>query len=328
MRYCYILLLLFLLSCTKSIEINIPNSTSLLVINCLFNPDSNWSVFVGYTGNANDTFWYNKNYVADAVVELWEDSTYLGKLQYTKNGYYTLFHKPSLGHLYKLKAKAEGYPEIVAQSSIPAISTDMSGYWDTLNTVVLLDDNNSPYPTNAVSFTFKDIQNEPNYYKISLSYYDSCVYDLPDSQYINHLYDHLWTSTFEERYDDPAQEKLNKKIPYLFFTDISFQNTTKSTNLYAGKGNLFYHFFIWNALVQSIEFYYVEDQYIKRKYLKLYVDFSSLSPDLYAYYLSYYQQAYATADPFATFGNVHSNIKGGLGIFGGYHRRLVLVYSN
>lgn len=65
-----------------------------------------------------------------------------------------------------------------------------------------------------------------------------------------------------------------------------------------------------------------------RRQVRVYVDFRSLSENLFQYYLTYYTQSYGIGDPYATYTNVHTNIQNGYGIFAGYQRRLVLIYED
>ncbi|RLD48091.1 MAG: hypothetical protein DRI94_13085, partial [Bacteroidetes bacterium] len=76
---------LMLISCTKEIEIDIPEVKTKLVLNGLFTNDSVFCVNVSRTTNFSQNI---TKYISDATVELYQGNRQISNFIYTENGIY------------------------------------------------------------------------------------------------------------------------------------------------------------------------------------------------------------------------------------------------
>lgn len=108
---------LLFVACTKESNISTDAGLRLLVVNCLFTPDSVWTVYLARTKALKDT---TSSWISDAVVEISADGQLLERLVPLSPGCYVGKTKPSVGVEYTLRAAAPGLPEVIGKDRIPA----------------------------------------------------------------------------------------------------------------------------------------------------------------------------------------------------------------
>lgn len=114
----YIIIFLISVSCTKIIEVKLPEIEGKLVVNCLFTEGEFFKVYVGKSIAYLDS--YEENIVNNASVEIFSDGTSVGYLPYNQDGfYYDTNIVGSTGITYSIIIEAEGFEKVSAQDRIP-----------------------------------------------------------------------------------------------------------------------------------------------------------------------------------------------------------------
>mgnify|MGYP001617595227 FL=1 len=143
-------------SCTKIIDMNVPEKEKKLVVNGVICPDSiisvNISKSLGILENNDQNVFIN-----DAEVTIYEDDIKKEILRFLNDGDYTASFTPSQNKTYKIEVSHAVYTSVSATSYIPAkipITIDTaSGYNQSYGSGVL-----------SCKLKFKDPANENNYY--------------------------------------------------------------------------------------------------------------------------------------------------------------------
>ncbi len=128
----FYLLIALLLSCKKDLYLNIPKQPAKLVVNCLFNPDSTWKVFVGESRPLKDT---STSMIDDAHVTISRNGQSI-HLTYLDSGFYVSNLKPKTEIKYTIKVSAPGFHTIEASDRIPAKLTISSYTFDTIPIII------------------------------------------------------------------------------------------------------------------------------------------------------------------------------------------------
>ena len=115
----FIPLLLFI-SCTKEIEIDLPNQAPKLVLNCFFTNDSIFSLNISKTTNFTQTL---IKYISDADVKLYSGSDEICNFNYTNNGIYksNADYNPIIGKTYSITVSSPDFPDLYAENKIPPL---------------------------------------------------------------------------------------------------------------------------------------------------------------------------------------------------------------
>ena len=326
----------FLFGCTRSIEIPFPDPKPRIVVNGLFTSDSTWKIHISQSGSLEDTAFLFPP-ITNAKLNLYENDVYIGSPVHFSNGNYRLDSYPSIGKTYKLTVEAPGFSSVEAVDSLPGRVKNPGGFWNLETPVPLIDEYGTSYTSFLLNLGFEDISQERNFYHLSVFKRDSCTCFFPRSQtqLENTLMDQL--SRLELDVDEPLSDPNSRKSGIALIQDISFKDSRKEINFYLDSMALFYILEVPASNSDSIDRNYFNTitygqlpptPESPRLFIKLYADFRSISETLYQYEVSYFRQSYGTADPFYEFGNVYSNIKNGLGIFAGYQRELIEIYSD
>jgi hypothetical protein len=136
------ILLLLLVSCTKIIEIDLPDAPDKLVVNCSFSTGNKFLIHISHSQNILDE---DSSIITNANIELYSDEIYQGNLTYIDDGLYS--HDTIIarsGIKYKLVVTAPGYDMVYAEDTAPAASTLDSVFYDPI-----------PYPDTEGSFSHK-----------------------------------------------------------------------------------------------------------------------------------------------------------------------------
>lgn len=107
---------ILLYACVKEINLDSKQFTPLPVVNCLFTPDSTWTVFVSTTKLLNDS---GTALISNAIVSIYADDQLIENLILGQAGQYKGYTKPQIGIYYTLKVQIPGFPEVVSSDAIP-----------------------------------------------------------------------------------------------------------------------------------------------------------------------------------------------------------------
>ncbi len=156
------------LSCTKTIKFNYEKHKSLLVVNSLIMPDSTIMAKVSYSLLFAYDEYSTNTYIDNATVKLFINGKYIGDMQYVEHdryeGTYKIDYKPKEGDKIMIKASAEGFDPVSAETYLPYKSKII----EVTKTIVA---ETTEYSSNSsklnIRLKFKDEADEKNYYKIS-----------------------------------------------------------------------------------------------------------------------------------------------------------------
>ena len=165
-------LLILLIGCTKTIEIELPYAPKKLVVNCFFSTGDKFVVHLSHSQNILNN---DSAEVVNAEVKLFADEVYQGSLTYINDGFYshdTIIARP--GIKYKISALAPGYDQIEAEDTAPtqaivdSVFYNYKSYTDS--------EGNNFY---KVEILLQDNASKRDYYEIVLKYYkDSDKYSI------------------------------------------------------------------------------------------------------------------------------------------------------
>lgn len=110
------LLLLCLAHCVREVHLDSDQVPSLPVVNCFFNPDSTWTVYVSQTRPLEENA---PSGITNAVVAVYADQQLEEVLSLKAPGHYSGLKKPVAGRRYTLKVQIPGFPEVSSTDYIP-----------------------------------------------------------------------------------------------------------------------------------------------------------------------------------------------------------------
>ncbi len=160
------ILLIFLVSCTKVIDIDLPSAPVKLVVNCFFSTGEKFTVHLSHSQNILSE---DSTEIIDAEIKLYANEIYQGNLKYIKDGFYshdTIKARP--GIKYKLTASAPGYDQVEAEDTAPgpaildAVCYNPKAYTDS--------EGNNFY---KVELLLQDDASARDYYEIVLKHYEN-----------------------------------------------------------------------------------------------------------------------------------------------------------
>jgi len=158
-------------ACEKEINMELPSTSTKLVVNCLFSPDTVFKVYVSRTAKVIGTD--APENIENATVEIYKNGQILETLNHLDKGLYTSVNFPEAGIEYTLKVSAPGYESITATSIIPEKTVLLN---------VNLNDNayQGPYSSTyaKISGEFADPAAE-NYYLVELTCVDTVYHYSP-----------------------------------------------------------------------------------------------------------------------------------------------------
>ncbi len=165
-KYIFIISTLFVVSCIKEIKIKTDTIEKLPVVNCIFNPDSVFKVYLSFPVEIINN---KPSYIEDANIKITGSNNTSFNLYYTgKNGIYKTSEKPEIEVLYKLEVNVPGYKTVTANDKIPesALIDNVEYYYD----IDPLNETDTIYYANV---TFSDNKNKKNYYDFINFYYNN-----------------------------------------------------------------------------------------------------------------------------------------------------------
>jgi hypothetical protein len=301
------IIFLFFCSCYRTTEIDIPLSEKRLIANCYFSPDESWEVFLSESMPVLDTN-QNIKIVTNANVIISEEGGISDTLKFFNNRYLSA-SKPIVGKYYNLTITTPNFPTLTARDYIPQLPTNIEGRLDKSVVSIDYDALLIPIEFYSVFFSLKDIETEKNYYKTNIYSFDK-KYLKKDSIRYDSLFENANIRT-----NDPVAVNLHKEQPSILMEDKLFNGNTKSIVGLVSR-NIFLNIQIdLNKPLES-----------QQRDLELYLEVQTLSENTFLYEKSYISQQFNKVDPFSEPNNVHSNIKNGFGIFGGYQSKRIHIF--
>jgi len=296
----YISLVLVLTSCSKDIEIEIPEKEKKLVL---------YSTIVPFTFpqpkhngfNISETrqiFDTTKSNVKDAIIFLYIDDVITDTIYYSEEGNnypMKLEHYPKPGENFRIEVERVNFPQLIAETSIPSkVSiTDCE-----LIPFAFL--NEEGRPVSEVSLSFTDPANEINYYEIAIS---PANFNYENDENFKRLTTNDRIITSESYYPDAIRFDVpNPK--FLLFNDSEINGKEHTLKIY------------YNASFKRSETNYIPHHYIT-------VHFRSVSREYYYFKTSLIKQSYNKREDIL-YGigepvEVYTNIINGFGVFAGFN---------
>ena len=306
-----IIICLFLFSCEKVVDLNIPEHTPMLVVNGMLDTDSIPSIFISSSQGAfsNNSI---PGCILDANVLLYEDDMLLGQMMLDANhvdtfmiledswygqintesiSYYTYDINPKAGSTYSIDVSHTDYESVYATTTIP-------------NNIELIDFNvidnasDTSIYNATLNVVFQDNANQNNYYRIRLflqtegEYWeqDSSDYEVVRKRSSLPLYS-----------NDPS---LSQGIPWDGYT-FSGRTALFNDNLFNGQEK---------EISFDMEYKLAGIEYGDSLFLQL----TSFSKEAYNYFNSIELNRDQFISPFGTEPvPVFSNVQNGIGLFAG-----------
>lgn len=272
--------LLLLWACRKEITLKESDISPKIVLNSKFLAGDTCRVHLSRSSSLLDT-----NYILPVIDNgtvrlLDKENNFLGNFIYESNGVYAFYDFfPTAGNVYKVEAEAVGFESVSAFSSVP--TPVVVNNVDTISTGNRME----------FSLSFSDNPAESNFYSIKILRRQVFT---DDEGFYWDIHSTFF-STLEFFVVNGVKELTGEKNgDEFFFTDKVFNGQTINFKSFIG--------------------HIAEPD----KAISFYIEFNSLSEELYKYKLTHSNYKEAGFNPFAEPVQVYSNIEKGIGVFGGY----------
>jgi len=285
-----------MVSCTKVIDLNIPDEAPKLVVNAPFSPDSTWKILVGKTGPSVGIVTPITS-IANASINLRENGSPLSGWVVEKELSFKGGWNPDSDTLYfftlpgkKPVAGASYQLEVSAPNTPTATSSAMCLGPISLQNIIKRDSTNLIEQDyyNECTFDIADPGSSDDYYQIQLLLNDTFT-PFPISQgfYTSDLIINEFT---DKGIFGANKNSLGFQLNDPFFSDALFNGQTRNFKIYYPS------FFNTNGTVSLILVRYSKELFAHERSLRLQKDVGD--------------------NPFSEPVRIISNIQGGLGIFG------------
>jgi len=304
----FVTIILFLFSCTKEIEIEIPKEKHKLVaystiVPLTFPYPKALGIKLQSSKHIFDT---TASIIDDAQILYYENEVLKDTLKYVDSiGVYVISESmsdyPIKNNSYSIQVIKEGYEIITANTTIPS----KVNITDTVITsIAYFDETGSVFSEIAITFT--DPVNETNYYEIAVSDI-AFTYDNSTNFYELSTNDNIITS--ESYYPSLMRFDVDKP-KYLLFTDKEINGKEHILNVYYKPPR--------NLHENGSE--YISDHYIS-------IHLRNITEEYYKFKTTMIQHLYSKQEDIL-YGmgeplNVKSNIKNGYGLFAGFNNDIV-----
>lgn len=328
------------LSCSKDRVLDLKQYNKLLVVNCTFNPDSTWELWLSSTLSIGE---YSEYFPAinNATIQLYENDSLIGNMTNTSKGYYTLNQLPKLGKTYSVKIHAEGFDDVFAKDSIPKTKGLITE--GTVEKILIEKNAPPPYVDNIYKvlpfeLTLIDTKIESNFYKIQANIDVTSLDQFPQYFYDEHYI------VFPKKYiftSDKIFEPISWEQNFILYSDVALEDTIYNLSAYyTGFGKSYNN----GVDVTKITPQYISSEKLNPFYngivgwgimqakegtgewkLEYSVELQTISESYYKYNKTRLLQQYNRTIPGSEFNNIYSNVVGGKGIFGGYQSHKIIL---
>lgn len=163
----------WLFSCTRPVDLKIPQVNNKVVVNCLFNPSQRWRVSIGNLANNSDTG--NITTINDAVVIIHAKDT-MFHLRNIGDGKYASNNSPEAGIQYTLEVQISGHSTIFATSRIPDKCKVTGTAFDTTSTYFAPDNGFDNVRVNRINLVIQPTSTSEQYYELLAYRYNIDAY--------------------------------------------------------------------------------------------------------------------------------------------------------
>lgn len=322
--------------CTKDRVIKIENEKQLLVVNCTFNPDSTWKLWLSSTVTLGQ---YSEYFPAvnNAHISLYKNGTVIDTFQQSGDGFYTVNSKPQTGNTYSIQVNASGFDEVNATDSIPMQKGILKE--GTISLIPITKKAPPPwvdllYDVLQVNLHLRDASNEINYYKINAGFYPTDPNQIPPEVISKGL---VVSPSTKINTDDKRFSPLSWEQSFILFDDKAFTDSVCNLDAYVeavskrnGKSVIEPSFIhpsllnpFYNGILNSSTYSPVSGTGDWK--LEFYAELLTISETYYRCNKTRLLQQFNLGIPGAEFNNVYSNIIGGRGIFAAYQRHKIML---
>ena len=289
-------------SCSKIIEVELPEVQTKPIVNCLFSPGEPFHLHISLTKKPTDTVEYIVN---NASIQIIGDNGIIANPVSLGNGYYT--DKTILaqeGTTYFLKVNIPGYQEVRSTSKI-----EISG------TSIVEVRSEEDYNVQAVMGTGEEASIKVQKLTIAISHNTSS----PDYMGVSVIEDYLTTrlineSEFSNGEEPIIEEVLKYRLGYMNSEDPII--TTEGLETYDTHNILLFKDELFERKPQPVEMFFE-----KETETKFWLRFFQFSPEAFKYLKSWIIHGYTKEYDFWEVYEplpLYSNIENGYGIFAGY----------
>lgn len=277
-------MILLFSQCTKEVVIEDTDIKKQLVPQCLFNPDSLWTVYLQKTAYILNN--EENEMVTNGAIQIKdEEGNTVTSLTHIKDGLYkSASHKPLAGKQYSIEVSSTEYPDILKANSYIPDTVDF-----TVDTVSIDRDGMALM---ELSFTINDDPDTENYYIIR-------VFEKNEWGASNH-----WMTSNDVNIEKTELDEFEQDFSgsYIFLRDEVFNGKSYTLKCEVFRHNLNY---------------YDQSDYVNDNN-KVYLIVTNCTKECFRYMLSLEQSGYTYNDPFITPMNLYSNFEQNIGIFAGY----------
>ncbi len=294
-RYVFLLYFLVFTGCETVVDIDLPAHEPRLVVNGLFAPDSLWDIRLSASVAYSDTSFGEGPWVSDAVVEIWQGDTQIELLESQENGRYRGATSPVGAGDYAIRVSAPGWEPVEGRSLVP-----QGAVIESVEAVYVDIEDPNPYADYGeieVTLTINDIPEEQNYFSVRVIL-ELQIISSDGSVYAQKAYSTFATDDLALS-EDGIRDQFYKNA---YFTDDLFRDQAYELN------------FAIETFGRSNSSRIIQERY--------FVEFLTLSEDMYFYQISADRQRGTDQDPFTEPVDVYSNMSSGFGIFAGYHTQM------
>lgn len=148
---------LLLWGCTTPLDVVLPFEGKKLVVWCILSPDKTVSVRIDRTYPPTGELLYEAS-ITNATIELIENDKVIETLKYASEGVYISpkQYKPIAGHGYKIRARANGFPDVESDLEIVPLSPQVTGSSFTKKEI------------NRITIGLQDYKDQINQYSIQI----------------------------------------------------------------------------------------------------------------------------------------------------------------
>lgn len=201
-------------ACVTDLEFNNPNFKSKLVVNCVFNPEDDFTVHLTKSRNILDPDDIISP-ISNALVVLKNANDQIDfQLEEIDEGIYALPGlKPLAGNIYTINVSADGYESVMAQSHVPEINSNF-----VIDTSIIDYDGQQIF---KVDIQISDFEGTGNYYMWELAFLQGSDRILSNIKTTD-------AQTEQISYPDSKQTKI-------FLNDNLFDGQDYSTSFYSAE---------------------------------------------------------------------------------------------
>ncbi|MEY3425732.1 MAG: hypothetical protein RL679_1090 [Bacteroidota bacterium] len=295
--------LLICFSCTKEVDLDIPELPQKVVVNSLFCPDSVMQIHVSLTAGITEP---KINNVDNATVKLFENDVLIKTIVSQQNGFYNSMYMPKVGKEYRVEVVVPGFDVVWAEDKVPE-----NGPIQTFTCKVDDDFNQFGGQNSKTILSFQDIVGE-------LSFFELLFYPMVNGNvYLNSGFGVSQTDKTND-FSIVADGDIDMNPLTIYFSDNLFIDQEKELE-FNGFGSFEFN----SATNQKIYNYFI-------------ADFKSVSKHYYNFRKSWTKHLFNQnsdahyddpltllflGDPI----EMYSNVTNGYGIFAGYNKQAVTI---